>query len=416
MAGALAPQVPPRPHLPPSAYSPRATVLQLKLCRLVAATRSERSLESLQRLPGPAGRPPLYPSAPTPGCSLLWLWPHHRLAAGHIGQAQSCPRAFALAMPSVQNTVPQLATRLAPLPPRHPSCRRPTLPCPPKAQASPSFCPGAFAFLSGGCAVRPAGWTPPGGRTPRQPRAHTACPDEGLVGGAPALGKGSGEQAFPASRPPSCSLLQTGEGGGPGGAGGMNGSRGGGGPGGEGARCQRKQPSAPRPRVNPQKFPSASAALGARAATGRPLGRVNSSPRPVGPQPARRAAILWTRVRGAPGPEACASRGRPLGAERGLAAVDLPASTCRPTPGAEACTRPPRPGPPRLPPGSQPRAPGSADPQAEAAPSGPAASSGACSGQRPGARAWARCPFPAGPLPWRAGSSLPLGWDGYFWW
>lgn len=200
-------------------------------------------------------------------------------------------------------------------------------------------------------------------------------------------GKGPRGAAFPGSQPPSCSLLRAREGGGPGG---VAGSRGGGGPGGEAARCQRKQPGAPRPRLNPQKFPSASAARGAGPRRP-PARRVNSG---RGRSQRGRAAILWPRVRGAPGPRAW-TPGPPPGAGR----VALCRGTCRHPPATPR--RAPRPGPPSLPPGARPGVSGAQWPRR--LPRGP---------PRPASQARARPAAPFRPAPSLGGRGRPCLWAG----
>lgn len=164
------------------------------------------------------------------------------------------------------------------------------------------------------------------------------------------------------------------------------------------------------PGFNPQKFPSASGALGTWATTGRPLGRINSSGAAGGSRPAPggghlgdaaprgRRPGLGTRPRGA---------GRPARpGQGGFAVADLLASTCRPAPAGESCTPTPSPGATLAAPSPALRTPGvGGDPPV------PAASGRACSAPSPTAR-----PGPAAPSSWSLPSALPLGWDIYFWW
>lgn len=70
----------------------------------------------------------------------------------------------------------------------------------PERGPPPRSAPGLPPFLRGVCGVRPAGWTSPGGWTPRPPGARAARPDEGLWERAP--GSSLPGQPAPLLQPP----------------------------------------------------------------------------------------------------------------------------------------------------------------------------------------------------------------------
>lgn len=105
------------------------------------------------------------------------------------------------------------------------------------------------------------------------------------------------------------------------------------------------------PVFNPQKFPSASGALGTRATKGRSLGKINTSSArrlpAFGPGlegPVSHFVDSASEEKGSPRPEGAggprAGGGRPLPAACGFAVGDLLASTCRPAPWARATLGP----------------------------------------------------------------------------
>lgn len=183
------------------------------------------------------------------------------------------------------------------------------------------------------------------------------------------------------------------------------------------------------PVFNPQKFPSASGALGTRATKGRSLGKINTSSARRLPafaarpgRPVSHFVASASEEKGSPRPEGARGPrgGRPPAARCmwlcgwGPAGVHLPP---RPAgqgharapagPAAAAATQVP---PPDAPGHAQP-APGPAPgPRASVAPRVPGLGS-----PRPAVGARTPGPGPAAPSP-GGGTALPPGWDIYFWW